>query len=194
MKTYYYGQNGQSIGPVDEAALMQLRSQGVITPATPVIEQGQQQWSTYGQLFPACCPPPPAAFPAPPVGFPQPPAYSPAPSQETAPIVFRTRRISSLKRLWDTGYVTGMTLETQLEEISFVGSQVFIKWRDGNTLTLQKGQYEATDNLLGHAGSYNIEITTPEGGEYLIRGCDAELNSTAWEKIRELLGCKNRLF
>lgn len=181
MKTYYYSINGQAIGPVDEPVLKQMAQQGIITQATPVIEQGQSQWSSFGVLFPneICS----AAVPPPPVGV-----------RASQPTIYRTRPISAFTRFFDTGYLAGFSPKTQMMEITFAEPQILIKMRDGRQLTLYEGQYEATDNLLGHAGSYNIEISTNDGQKLLIRGCDAELSYQGWEEIRKRLGCKNRLF
>lgn len=186
MKQYYYSTTGQAIGPVDEESLQKLAQQGTINAATAVIESGQTQWSTYGALFPAQTPLPPVP---PPPAVPQPPV-----SGGVQPTTYRTRVISSLARFWDTAYLAGFSPTTQLKEITFAEPYIYITMRDGRQLNLYQGQYEATDNLLGHAGSYNIEISTHNGEELLIRGCDAELSDTGWDEIRKRLHCKNRLF
>lgn len=178
MKTYYYCINGQVIGPVEESVLKQMAQQCIITRATPVIEQGQSQWSSFGLLFPAeqVLPPPPVV------------------GRGLPPTIYRPRAISSLTRFFDTAYLVGFSPETQLKEIVFAEPQIHIKMRDGRELLLIEGQYTATDNLLGHAGSYNIEISTNDGQQLLIRGCDAELSSEAWDAIIKRLHCTNRLF
>lgn len=183
MKTYYYSINGQVVGPVEESVLKQMAQQGVITQATSVIEQGQSQWSSYGVLFPGESAHPAAVPPPPPVG-----------GSTVQSTIYRTRVISALTRFFDTSYLAGFSPKTQLQEIVFAEPQIHIKMRDGLELVLTEGQYSATDNLLGHAGSYNIEISTNDGQELLIRGCDAELSSEAWDAIRKRLHCKNRLF
>lgn len=184
MKSYYYSINGQAIGPVEESVLKQMAQQGIITQTSPVIEQGQTQWSSFGVLFPNEAT----------ASAVQPPLPPPAGVSSSQPVIYRTRVVSAFTRFFDTSYLAGFSPKTQLQEITFAEPRILIKMRDGRELTLIEGQYEATDNLLGHAGSYNIEISTNDGQSLLIRGCDAELSFEGWEAIRKRLHCKNRLF
>jgi hypothetical protein len=50
MEQWYYGENGQHIGPVTEADLGALVASGRITPATLVWRDGMPGWLTFSQL------------------------------------------------------------------------------------------------------------------------------------------------
>lgn len=50
MQQWYYGVNGQQIGPVTEAELTALVASGRITPATLLWREGMPGWLTFSQL------------------------------------------------------------------------------------------------------------------------------------------------
>ena len=51
---YYYGDSdGNTLGPVPEEELHQLMENGVITTESEVAGEDEEDWTTYGELFPA---------------------------------------------------------------------------------------------------------------------------------------------
>ncbi len=50
MKQWYYGENGQRLGPISEADLGSLIAAGRIGPATLLWHEGMAQWKPLGQV------------------------------------------------------------------------------------------------------------------------------------------------
>jgi len=53
---WYYAQEGQQVGPVDDAGLQQLVNAGTITPETLVWHAGMANWAAYSTVAPAAAP------------------------------------------------------------------------------------------------------------------------------------------
>lgn len=172
---YYYVINGLTLGPIDEASLIQMAQQGIINQGTPTIAEGQQQWSTYGELFASSVSAPPASF--------APLQYA----QGIRPITYRARAVSNLMRFCSDGNFGGFSVSTQMEEITFYGNQIHIKWRDGKACDLVQGEFTATCDPI----YYTIRINTFDGRYFEIRGSDAELPDAVWQEIMTRLNCSN---
>ena len=54
---WYYVDNGQQAGPVDDAALEALVASGKVKPDTLVWHEGMAAWTAYGQIVPTAVPP-----------------------------------------------------------------------------------------------------------------------------------------
>jgi hypothetical protein len=52
MKYHYTDANGKNAGPIDVEELQALRSKGVISESSLVVEEGGAQWRKYADLFP----------------------------------------------------------------------------------------------------------------------------------------------
>lgn len=64
---YYIDSSGQTLGPTDEAFILELRADGVLTEATHLNIVGSPDWKSLGELFPTeeVSPPPPPPPPTP---------------------------------------------------------------------------------------------------------------------------------
>jgi len=59
--SWYYSENNQRQGPVDESAFQALVAQGKITPTTLVWREGMPNWSAYSEVGGVATAPPPMA-------------------------------------------------------------------------------------------------------------------------------------
>jgi hypothetical protein len=108
-------------------------------------------------------------------------------------ILYKTVTISIWKRLLESGKLPPSP-NWQLDQIDFREEDVTILMKDGSRFELKAGQWEATDNALGTAGSYYIKITSRNPlAEITIYGSDGELPEASWQDIKLRLKCKNRL-
>ena len=65
--SWYYAENNERRGPIDDAAFQGLVANGTVRPDTLVWQEGMADWKPYGQVagvagVPAGAPPPPPAF------------------------------------------------------------------------------------------------------------------------------------
>lgn len=72
MALWYFGENGQQNGPVDDAGIRQAMAAGQLNPQTLVWREGMPNWLPLAQV-PELFSPDPAAFPP---GSPYPPPYA----------------------------------------------------------------------------------------------------------------------
>jgi uncharacterized RDD family membrane protein YckC len=83
--SWYYADNGRQAGPIDDASLDALITQGAVRPDTLVWREGMANWQALSSVRPAAAP---AAPPAP-VFTPPAPVYNPPAAQQPAPGSFQ---------------------------------------------------------------------------------------------------------